>query len=97
MAEVFDFIIISDLDGNIHALNPESGNLIWKKKLPLPAGRRGFSFKDGFINIITGFVDKVKSFFGAIFDFDINNKYDSDINIKYLIHQICYFNYTSNI
>ena len=30
-----------------------------------------FSFKDGFINIITGFVDKVKSFFGAIFDFDI--------------------------
>jgi hypothetical protein len=32
-----------------------------------------FSFKDGFINIITGFVDKVKSFFGALFDFDIGN------------------------
>jgi hypothetical protein len=31
-----------------------------------------FSFKDGFINIITGFVDKVKSFFGAIFDFDFS-------------------------
>ena len=32
-----------------------------------------FSFKDGFINIITGFVDKVKSFFGAIFDFDFKS------------------------
>ena len=31
-----------------------------------------FSFKDGFINIISGFVDKVKSFFGAIFDFDFS-------------------------
>ena len=32
-----------------------------------------FSFKDGFINIITGFVDKVKSFFGAIFNFDFKS------------------------
>ena len=40
-----------------------------------------FSFKDGFINIITGFVDKVKSFFGAIFDFDIKGIIDKIGNI----------------
>ena len=32
-----------------------------------------FSFKDLFINIITGFVNKVKDFFGAIFDFDFKS------------------------
>ena len=40
-----------------------------------------FSFKDGFINIITGFVDKVKSFFSAIFDFDIKGIIDKIGNI----------------
>ena len=40
-----------------------------------------FSFKDGFINIITGFVDKVKSFFGAIFNFDIKGIIDKIGNI----------------
>ena len=40
-----------------------------------------FSFKDGFINIITGFIDKVKSFFGAIFDFDIKGIIDKIGNI----------------
>ena len=32
-----------------------------------------FSFKDLFINIITGFVNKVKDFFSAIFDFDFKS------------------------
>jgi len=40
-----------------------------------------FSFKDGFINIITGFVDKVKSLFSAIFDFDIKGIIDKIGNI----------------
>ena len=40
-----------------------------------------FSFKDGFINIITGFVDNVKSLFSAIFDFDIKGIIDKIGNI----------------
>ena len=40
-----------------------------------------FSFKDMFINIITGFIDKVKGFFDAIFDFDIKGIIDKIGNI----------------
>jgi len=40
-----------------------------------------FSFKDAYINIITGFVDKVKDFFAAIFDFDIKGIIDKIGNI----------------
>ena len=40
-----------------------------------------FSFKDLFINIITGFVNKVKDFFAAIFNFDIKGIIDKIGNI----------------
>lgn len=43
------YLIISTLHGEMHAIKPDTGKLVWKKKLPPPVGRRGFAFNDGTI------------------------------------------------
>lgn len=43
------YLILSTLNGELHAIKPDSGNLIWKTKLPAPVGRRGFMYSNGII------------------------------------------------
>jgi len=43
------YLIISTLNGEIHAIKPDNGKLIWKTKLKAPVGRRGFAFANGVI------------------------------------------------
>lgn len=47
------FLIISTTNGEIHALDPGNGKLVWKIKLKPPAGRRGFMYRDGVIFVPT--------------------------------------------
>ena len=47
------FLIISTTNGEIHALDPGNGKLVWKIKLKPPAGRRGFIYSDGVIFVPT--------------------------------------------
>ena len=43
------YIIITDLAGNLHALSPLDGKLIWKTKLPSPNARRGMTYLNSVI------------------------------------------------
>ena len=47
------YLIISTLSGELQAIKPDDGNLVWKIKLPPPVGRRGFSFSDEIIYVPT--------------------------------------------
>ena len=48
-----NYLIISTLHGEIHAIKPDDGTLVWKTKLLAPVGRRGFVYSDGVIFVPT--------------------------------------------
>lgn len=47
------YLITADLKGTLHSINPLSGKLIWKNKLPTPVARRGMTYHDGVIYVPT--------------------------------------------
>lgn len=48
-----NYLIISTLHGEIHAIKPDDGTLVWRTKLQAPVGRRGFVYSDGLIFVPT--------------------------------------------